>query len=332
MEELISKIGQNEENDYILDLEAHQNLYRSSLPKLYDILSSSELSTFASEYQTFDQQAIDAQKLYKTNTKRSRIFTFLTALFSSLLIVAGGINLDSTLGNEAAKYIVVILSLLGAASSALVTVYLVLIRDGKLLLKWMEKRAMAEEYRLLYFDKVTQLPEEIQEEEKVEQSLIRLEYFRRFQLNIQRNYYSNRSSQLSKRGNQAIINAAWIAGGVAFLDGLASAFGLVEEDLAWVILGGLALVGTAVGSMITNRELTEQNQRNALRYDNTRSVLVRLYARLDQVREGIQKGKVELLGRFVKAVHEPLSNEHRQWLENMGKTHSAIGELEELLG
>ena len=115
----------------------------------------------------------------------------------------------------------------------------------------------------------------------------------------------------------AIIN-----GSVAVLSG-------GQGNTGWTALAGVALMVQAYSNMRNNQELSEQNQRNATRYDNTRSVLVRLYSRLDEVREGITEGRHELLPEYVAAVHEPLSNENRQWLKEMDLKNSAIGKLEE---
>ncbi len=77
-----------------------------------------------------------------------------------------------------------------------------------------------------------------------------------------------------------------------------------------------------------NKESIDQNQRNAERYERNRTVLNRLIGKLDQIREGISNGNFDLYPNFVKAVHEVLSVEHRQWLTNLENRQTAINQLE----
>ena len=49
------------------------------------------------------------------------------------------------------------------------------------------------------------------------------------------------------------------------------------------------------------------------------------------MREGLAAGRAELLPKFVAAVHEQISLEHRQWLEDTKALDAAAKELQSAL-
>jgi hypothetical protein len=92
-----------------------------------------------------------------------------------------------------------------------------------------------------------------------------------------------------------------------------------------------AVVGSAISSFASSKEATNQDRRNAERYARTSEALERIESRLDDVREAVAAGSHEALRRFVKAVHEQLSLEHRQWLEGAEAISEDLAALEEAL-
>jgi hypothetical protein len=107
--------------------------------------------------------------------------------------------------------------------------------------------------------------------------------------------------------------------------------GIGTVHAAWTSLAAAGLAGQAWSAMVSNEEATAQNRRNAERYGRTRLALDRLYERLDEVRLAVAGGHTEVMTEFVGAVHEQLSLENRQWLEEMHGAGTAIARLEELL-
>ncbi|MEM6261917.1 MAG: hypothetical protein AAGI38_05375 [Bacteroidota bacterium] len=327
---IIDAIGESAGQDYILDPEGHQALYRESLPALAAVLGRSSVQVHAKEYATYDTQAGEAQTEYKKYARRARNFTFFTAIVSALLVMIPGVfelfDISKDVREVISPKLVIGLSLLGVVGAGLASIALGQIRSRKLLMGWMERRSKAEELRLLYFDAVTDL--EGVAADATEAVLMRLEYFRRYLLEEQKNYYTIRSQQLEKRADMLLGIVAWTTGLVAIINGSISVLSGGGNSTGWTSLAGLALIVQAYSSMRNQQELSEQNQRNAARYEGTRSILARLYGRLDAVREAIANGKHELLPEFVAAVQEPLSNENRQWLKEMDRKNSAIGKLE----
>lgn len=331
LQQTLSAIGKAENQDYILDPASHAELYEKSLPELAATLKGSNLAVEVDEYKRFDQQAIEAQKRYKKYSYWARVSTFVTAIFSSALLMSTSALLLFDLEPEVADKIqrigVSFFSLGGLLLGAGATIVINWIRNGNLLEDWMKARSNAEEHRLGYFDQVANLGKN----ETSSLALAKLEYFRRYQLEIQKNYYEVKSTQLKNRGRNALLWVTISAGIVAVLNGLAGAFGADPESSGWTSLAGLALMVQAYSLMLNTRELSEQNQRNASRYENTRRILARLYGKLDEVRSEIIAGQLDILPKFVEAVHEPISTEHRQWLEDAEKRNSAISRLDEAL-
>ncbi len=63
----------------------------------------------------------------------------------------------------------------------------------------------------------------------------------------------------------------------------------------------------------------------------TRRALSELHGELDEVRQRIFTGEASVLDRFVEAVHEQLSLEHRQWTETFKHSSAALVRLEQEL-
>lgn len=198
------------------------------------------------------------------------------------------------------------------------------IRDGRLLETWMTRRAEAESERLRYFELVTGA------EPPLDEPLLMLEYFRRYQLDVQRAYYGKRGRQHRSEADRALsrASAGMAVGGIA--SGVAGVLAVALSPV-WTALAGLGLAGQALGSTAEQGEATAQNRRNAERYDRTRDALDHLYAKLDRVRDALADGDLPSLQAYVESVHEQLSLEHRQWLEEIGTASHAVDRLEKLL-
>ena len=148
------------------------------------------------------------------------------------------------------------------------------IRSGELLQQWMRNRAEAETRRLYYFDLVTGDRPQANISPTIPLPLLQLEYFRRFQLDVQITFYDVRGQQHAQAASKALSLSTWALGGIALLNGLAGAFGWVDPK--WAAIAGIALVAQAFASMVTNTEAVNQDRRNAERYERARCVLAKL--------------------------------------------------------
>ena len=185
----------------------------------------------------------------------------------------------------------------------------------------MQRRASAETQRVRYFKLVTRNMDDGASDTTLR--LLQLEYFRRFQLDVQRAYYQTRGLQHRHAADRALLRSTWGMGVVAIANGVA---GLVAGVLGahWASLAGIALVGQAFSSVIANAKATNQDERKAERYERTRHPLDQLYSRLDAVRQALADGNDEVMREFVASVHEQLPLDHRQSLDTLKGAGTAI--------
>jgi len=183
--------------------------------------------------------------------------------------------------------------------------------------------------RLEYFNAVVQAEPPGGTAGEVPPALLQLEYFRRFQLDVQLAYYKERGKQHHAAARSALGLSSGAMFVVALINGFVGSAGWADPRL--VAVAALALVGQALSSKVSNTEAVNQDSRNAERYERTRSVLTKLSAKLDSVRTAVLRGKTAVMMSYVEAVHEQLSLEHRQWLEAGDERLSSIGRLEQQL-
>lgn len=320
-------IGPNADDDYILNATKHTEELKETAPELSQFLASSPIKSIIGEYEIWDKKALDVQGKFKWWSTQARWAVFLTATASALLVASPGILMifDQYPKNDT-SFLVIALMTISIFFGAWATVCFNIIKSKKLLPEWMENRAQAEEQRLDYFNLIASTQATQSSSNEVEQVLHKLEYFRRYQLEMQYSYYKERASEHGHKASKYLTYSALAMGGVALINGIAGAFGIADPK--WTAFAALAIVLQAIASMVSNKESIDQNQRNAERYERTRTVLNRLIGKLDQIREDISNGNYDLLPNFVKAVHEVLSVEHRQWLTNLEDRQTAVNQLE----
>ncbi|HYE94835.1 MAG TPA: hypothetical protein VD962_01400 [Rubricoccaceae bacterium] len=317
----IGFLGADEPSDYVLAPAAHAERYAASAPALAARLGESDVRAAAERYEERDRRALEAQARFTTTSERAQTAVFFAGIAGVLLIATG--SLAGVLDDTAERILAVAFAIGAVAASALAYMWIREIEDGQLLRRWMTLRAEAESQRLRYFDLLVSGP-------PLEEPLLQLEYFRRYQLDVQRLYYKARGEQHRQDADQALTTttrsmaAAAIASGIAGI--LSGAFGA-----PWASLAGVGLVAQALASRVANREAAAQHRRNAERYERTRETLDELYGRLDAVRAATASGDLRVMREFAAAVHEQLSLEHRQWLEDTREASPALNRLEELL-
>lgn len=314
-------IGEHEPDDFRIAPSSHAARYDSSAPDLAALLRRSAVKVMAEQYERVDARAIEAQDEFLKTSRRARAAVFWAGVATAGILVVGALSrgLNGALGDA----LFVVLASGGVVAGGLAGVWIrVLGRDG-LLEAWMGHRAEAETLRLRYF-------EHLATEAELPEPLLQLEYFRRYQLDVQRAFYGVRADEHRAAARRATRYSTVAAGAGAVATGLAGVLG-AALSAAWSALAGLGFAGQAVSARFDNREDTTQSRRNAERYDRTRRILDHLYAKLDEVRAATARGELEILQEYVAAVHEQLSVEHRQWLEEIGAAGEAVQRLEELL-
>lgn len=314
-------IGPGRADDYVLTPSGHADRHEADAPALAALLRASALEVIARRYEERDAAAGGAQSAFRVATGRARTAVFLTGIAAALVLVAGTVT--GTLGEGYGDALMVGGSVMAVVTGGLASLWIRRIRDGHLLEEWMTRRAEAETARLRYFEQVTQRTEDLD-------PLLQLEYFSRYQLGVQRAYYATRGAQHRSAANRALSRSS---GGMAFggiAGGVAGVLGAALSP-AWAALAGVGLAGQAYASAVENGEGTAQDRRNAERYRRTADALDDLHAMLDRVRAAVAAGESSALQEFVESVHEQLSVEHRQWLEEIGESSQAVRRLEATL-
>ncbi|NIQ59764.1 MAG: hypothetical protein GWN71_42500, partial [Gammaproteobacteria bacterium] len=290
-------------------------------PELAALLRESAVGVTAEQYERADERAIEAQRQFLKTSGRARAAVFWAGVATAGILVVGALAQGLPEGLE--NILLLVLASGGAVAGGLAGVWIQVIGRDKLLETWMRYRAEAETLRLRYFEQVTR-------DSELSEPLLQLEYFRRYQLDVQRAFYGVRADE-HRDATERATRASTLATGVgAVATGLAGALG-AALSAAWSALAGLGFAGQAVSARYDNREATTQSRRNAERYERTRKILDRLYAKLDEVRSGTAQGELAIMHEFVAAVHEQLSVEHREWLDEMGSAGEAVRRLEDLL-
>ena len=323
-----SLLGAGKSDDYVISPTTHAEEFKEKAPELSGILNSSAVQITASQYEREDEDAIDAQKVFKKTFYRANRTVWITAILTSLILVVG--ILATFLPDTIERGLLVALSLGSVITGALASRDIFLMKQGHLLEAWMSKRALAETHRLDYFESVANEPAPGGATDPSHLSLLKLEYFRRFQLDVQRAYYNKRGEQHADEAARIMSYSSWAVAGAAVATGSAGVLvGLFDAHFA--AIAALGSVFTGLSTFLSMKEAIFQDRRNAERYGRTSQVLEDLYKRLDDVRNAVLKQGNGPLNSFIEAVHEQLSLEHRQWLGDLSKARGAFHRLEKTL-
>ena len=316
-------IGSGSPGDYPLSPVEHAEQLKTSAPKLAALLTRSAPVELARQYADADTEALAAERTFKRWVIRANWAVLATATVSALLMAVA--LLAGTLGGLTQTTLIV-LALIGVAAGGIASMSLFRVKEGRLLEDWMTARARAETKRLSYFSYIVNSSVQPLD---LHLELLKLEYFRRYQLDLQLAYYKTRRSGHRNSAERTLSISAGSVLVAAIASGAAGVLGALRSE--WAALGSLAVFGAALQAFAASRESINQDRRNAERYDNTAQALQGLRERLDDVRLGISAGSTSVLGEYVGAVQDQLSLEHRQWLEGAENMQAAVARLEKAL-
>jgi hypothetical protein len=316
-------IGRGRSDDYLLSPMEHADRLRASAPKLAALLTHSAPMELAQQYADADAEAVAAEATFKRWLTRANWTVLVTSTVSAVLMAVA--LLEGRLGGFT-KPLLAVLALLGVGTGAIASMALFRVKEGRLLEDWLTARARAETKRLSYF---TWLVEESAGPIDIQLDLLKLEYFRRYQLDLQIAYYRTRRSDHRSSAERTLNIAAWSVVVAAIASGAAGVLGAMVTE--WAALGSLAVFAAALQGFAASREAINQDRRNAERYERSAVALQGLRERLDDVRGGIAAGSHSVLVEYVAAVQDQLSLEHRQWLEAAESTQTGVARLDKAL-
>ena len=196
---------------------------------------------------------------------------------------------------------------------------------------WMGERATAEHLRIKLFNRVLGA-NETSEANELPYLPLKLEYFRRYQLDVQRKYYRERGQE----HRRALLRASvlrWFAALMILAAGLPVVLRLLYPDLSLLIVESglpewaddpdlqqrvfvaMSTTGAALQGLLVASNLINQDERNAARYGSTSENLEALATRpLDEARAAAAENDEQTVQTFAALVQEQISSEHREWV------------------
>ena len=327
-----SAVGQDDDaTDWRLRPDEHARRLPSEAGALKRVLERPELNAIIERFQLADAHALKAQRRYKRIGRlglyAASIATAVGALF--LMPLEHWLRGPVAVSASAAQ-------MLGLAAAFFASRLLAM---GKPFDKWMKNRAEAEIARISLFDFVIDAAEEARAGEMALLPL-QLEYFRRYQLDVQQRYYQGRGSEHAAAvwrnnrllGASVIVTLASIALGLVAALHVAAAWQLpiptqlhaLSTNLAGPqtnrLLLGLGVIASALYGLGVARSLMDLDERNASRYLTTAANLAYLSEeRLPAAREAADRGSVQDVRAFVNSVHALVSSEHQDWILLSGR-------------
>ncbi|MFW5660114.1 MAG: hypothetical protein ACOC05_01850 [Oceanicaulis sp.] len=321
--------------DWRLEPERHAGALPPKAGALSRILQRPELQGLMRQFSEADARAGAAQRRYKG-------LGGLSIRLNALAILLGAIGLAGPDVAEAAGIArppwagsLVALIQFVCIAGAMVAAWLII--KGKPFDRWMRARAIAETCRMELFTQITSAQEKVREGE-LPLLPLQLEYFRRYQLGVQLDYYAGRGAQHRKtadaraaRGDLYVLIgslalAPVTAGAAAFiadpqiltylgdyLRGLDAS--VLSQPLAGSVLVMAGLFAPALMSAQGALSLLSQDRRNASRYEATFDNLAHLSrVYLDAARIAAVRGDRETVQEFIDAVNAQISSEHQEWV------------------
>jgi hypothetical protein len=314
-------IGRPKSEDYRLQPSLHAEEYREKAPKLAAILESSRVGAIVRSYEENDAEAALAQGSYK------KAAGWANGLILSAATLGAAMMAMQILFGDTHSVLVAILGVLsGLAGSAAAGCLFWASGSGKLN-EWLQFRAAAETQRLALFEAI--VAPVAGEPADVELDLLRLAYFRRYQLNVQIAFFAKRGVEHRNAADWTLLLGA-VAATCASLASLAAG-GASFASSAAVSLGALAVFAAALSSYATNSEALSQDRRNSQRYRTAKEALRELEARFGSVEDEVRKGNREAAVAYVKVVNEQLASEHKQWLASSEAIREVATKLEDAL-
>ena len=333
--EAIAAIGEdNDRHDWIMEPERHVEMLADA-PKtgpLVRILQRESVAKIIKAYRTADAKAIKDQKRYRRLGRLGIFATLAATLIGALYIFPfhGWLEIPQIKG------VALALQFSALALAFLATWWL---RSSEYFENWMHHRGEAEIQRIALFDEVISADEPARNGELPVLPL-QLEYFRRFQLNMQRRYYKGRGEEHARgamrfRGWRIF---SWVMRGVVALIAI-PAFIVLLNQTGWIDLSGpvavikaipvlgvvagwaeksllaIGVIASAIHAAAEARTRMDLDERNAARYQTTFDNLKYLTETgLAHARICAARGEKANVVQFVNAIQRQISSEHQEWV------------------
>lgn len=312
-------IGTDEPADYAIKPTCFVKQVKAAAPELATILSHSSLIETAKRYEERDGEAGAIQRKFKKLSMQATWAVFITTVTCALL--ASLALIEPAPWSRALALLLGLGALMGGAFAAAA---LYRLGHERLLRRWMSTRAAAESERLGYFNRLSRRVAEKHGNEPY-LLLLCLEFFRRYQLAVQQLYYGERRKQ-HRASLRKTVGVGAIAVGILSLG--SGGFGIAGSMYAALLpLAALGAIGAGLATVASRREELNQDERNAERYERTYESLSKIRELHSDVQHALARGEPSILIKYVAAVNEQLSLEHRQWLADTEAMDDTLKDL-----
>ena len=323
-QQAIDAIGAEQPADWRLEPRTHAARLPAAAGALRRILERPEVGKLVATFEETDPRAGSWQKVFKRWSRLAFASRFgaITVGAVALLYVVGAIAGPGLTLALTVEYALIVASLVASFMLAM----------RRPFEKWMLERGKAENARLDMFKFATQAAETPREGE-LPLLPLQLEYFRRYQLDVQRLYYRQRGTEHAN-GARKIRIARWAATLLVAVAAVPAALGLLATwapsllpsalvpaaelarshgvHAALLVLG---IVTSAMADLVAALSLADLDLRNSVRYLSNADNLDALREKyLAAAREAAAAGDADKVGDFIELGQMYISSEHREWV------------------
>jgi hypothetical protein len=305
-------LGADSADDWKLEPAEHAARLMPEAVALKRVLETEFIMEIIDRYDRADAAAAKHQRSYK-KFGRAEIYLGTVAAIIGAIVLSMS---DSTDAAATYDYLRAPLLWIQIISAAGVVGVKYLLQHQQPFVKWNESRSIAETARIELFETVCGLTERKWENAQSDGDFpllpLQLEYFVRYQLDVQLIYYDKRGEQHRKAARRYVSFGAV----VTFIAALAAALIGVSQGIGdgISIASMAALVAPILMTAQTNLSRLNQDERNGARYEITYAHLKKVRGEmLDDARSGAAAGDAAPVHAFIRAADNVISVEHSQW-------------------
>jgi hypothetical protein len=282
---------------------------------LQRVLRGRPVQRVADEQRRAGDTAAAAQRVYKRVGTSAILARLVVVAVGAVMLAAWPLKVFSPTANLG----LVVVQLSALAYSYLARLWLSYAHPFE---AWQRKRGEAELLRTAYFGEVVRAAGSVQEGE-LPLLPLQLEYFRRYQLELQKGYYARRAEAHARRAGMQrsyrllarVAVVLLLMAGIVY--SLLSMRGIVPMvDYSQQYFGAsIVMLMSGISSALASVSLMSFDERNAVRYRTMAENLAYLAgSALSEARTAAAQGDPAPVLDFVRRVHELMSVEHREWL------------------
>jgi hypothetical protein len=308
----IAALGPASGDDWKLDPKVHVARMTPDATALARVLHTREVETAGRLFEAEDKAATSHQKHFRLLGSSANRARFLAILLGSIFVLPFAAKADPKLAMA-----FLFLQFLALFVALAAPIWLAWRKPAE---RWRAARSNAEYARIGLFEAALAPAGETGAGD-LPLLPLQLEYFRRYQLDVQRQYFRAKEQQVVKAGNRtrAAMTVYWallLGAGIAAAYNAAALFNYVKglDDNMRPIFLALGTVASGLFSAIAAHALMNLDHRTPRPYKLMADFLDKQAgAPLQRARDAAVLGDRKPMLELVKSVHDEISAEHRAW-------------------